>query len=120
MAAISLLSPTTGRSHLYMNSGNVELAQNITHTLTGIANIHALVIVLARHDPSGSLNYPSALYSCNYNRSTTIVAYHGGSWDNEDGGSDHVLYTSGADVIFKNRSATTTLFAFHCIVCVGV
>ena len=102
----------TGYNKIYFTHGNVSLAQYATYTLTGAQNTSCLVAINAQRDHGGSINYPSALYYCNYNRATQIIKYSGASWDIEDGGSDFVLYASGASVIFKNRSATTTVFSF--------
>ena len=119
--SISLLVPATGHSQLYSNSSNVTLAQNETFSLGSIANTASLVLIMSRHDHSGTMNYPSALYYCSYNREPHVIHYHGASWDHEDGGSDFVLYDAGsANVTFKNRSSTTTLFAFHVWNMVGV
>ena len=119
--SISLLVPATGHSQIYSNSSNVSLAQNATFSLGSIANTASLVLIMAPHDDGGNMNYPSALYMCSYNREPHVIHYHGASWDHEDGGSDFVLYDAGsANVTFKNRSSTTTLFAFHVWNMVGV
>ena len=112
--SISLLVPATAHSQIYSHSSNVSLAQFATFSLGSIANTASLVLVLAQKDHNGATNYPSALYFCSYNREPHIIYSHGASWDHEDGGVDFVLYDAGsANVTFKNRSGTTTLFAFH-------
>lgn len=117
---IHIKIPETGHSQIHFTSGNISLSQNATHTLSSVQNTSALVSINAQRDHNGNINYPSALYFCNYNRATQIIKYSGGSWDIEDGGSDHVLYHSGANVIFKNRAATTTIFHFTVLAFSGV
>ena len=117
---LNIQVPATGHNQIYMVSGSISLAQYATYTLTSVQNTSAIVAVNAQRDHNGSINYPSALYYVNYNRAVQLIKSSGGSWDVEDGGSDHVLYASGADCIFKNRAATTTVFSFGVILFGGV
>jgi hypothetical protein len=111
--SIHIKVPATGHSEIFTTSGNMSLAQYATYSLGSVANTASLVLVLSQKDHNGSLNYPSALYYCSYGREPHVIHNHGASWDNEDGGSDFVLYESSGNVTFKNRCSTTTLFCFH-------
>ena len=101
---IHLKVPATGHSEMFTTSGNMSLAQNATYSLGSIANTASLVIVLSQRDESGGINYPSALYMCSYGREPQAIQTMGASWDHEDGGSDFVIFESGGNVTFKNRS----------------
>ena len=79
MAQVTLRVPATAHSQIYTNSSNVSLAQYGTFTLTGVANVGAIVGILAQRDHNGTLNYPSALYYAAYNKATQIIKSAGAS-----------------------------------------
>ena len=110
---IHIKIPASGHSEIFTTSGNMSLASGATYSLGSIANTGSLVLILSQRDHNNSLNYPSALFMCSYGREPQAIQTMGASWDHEDGGSDFVIYESGGNVTFKNRSSTTTLFAFH-------